>query len=384
VVVATPNQIITGTVNAAGCDLGIYVGPGSDGVVIANATVTGANDHGILVQDVSTVLIENSIITGNGVAGHICPSGKTTNCIVDDKEVELVGTNHSVVKGNTVSFNLADGGIAVSDDGPLNAGALNPGALHASVDNVVANNVVENNVGGCDILVAAFDPGAGASGNVVEGNEALGSAPGTGGYDGQIVLATNANNTMVTNTTVTGNIMDGSLLPGIVLHANAPGDVISSTLIQNNILRNNGVYPPSFATPNTPTAANGTTGMAIIAEASPGMPSPPTITGTAIVSDLVLGDQNAVWTCNTVGTTIQQLQGVTNVLDCHAPTGTSSTTTVLASTSSISTFFSSSSASSVFTTPSIPGFPVESLLLGLAFGLLVLAMIRRRNRIRSQ
>src|SRR5690348_11078329 len=41
------------TVDATGCDIGIYVAPGSSGVVLRDVTVTGANDHGILVQDAS-------------------------------------------------------------------------------------------------------------------------------------------------------------------------------------------------------------------------------------------------------------------------------------------------------------------------------------------
>jgi hypothetical protein len=371
-VVANSNQIITGMLSASGCDVGVYVGPGVEGVVIANATITGANDHGILVQDTSNVVIENSLITMNGVASHICATPRSTNCIVDDKEVELIGTQHSTVKGNTVTFNSADGGIAVSDDGPLNPGALNPGTLRPSSENVVMNNVISNNIGGCDILVAAFDQGAGATGNVVTGNVALGSAPNTGGYVGQIVVAANGNNTSVTNTTITGNVIDGSLLPGIVVHSNAPGDVISSTLIENNILRNNGVYPSSFATPHTPTAANGTTGIAIMAEAYPGMPTPPTLTGTSIISNVVVGDKNGVWMCNAADTTILQLEGNSTVLSCNAPM---STGTTAMSESSMTTTSGTSSTSTA-----IPGFPLESILLGSALGLATLVFLRRRNQ----
>src|ERR1035441_6148255 len=73
-VILTSNQQLTGTkIDATGCDIGIYVGPGTEKVVIRGVTVTGANEHGIFVQDASHVTIQYSVVTGNGVAGHACP-----------------------------------------------------------------------------------------------------------------------------------------------------------------------------------------------------------------------------------------------------------------------------------------------------------------------
>ena len=344
-VVANSNQVITGIINAAGCDIGIYVGPGID-VVIANATVTRANDHGILVQDTAYTVIENSLITANGIAPHpACPFGTASTpskpCIANNYEVLLVGTSHALVKGNTVSFNPADGGIAVADDGPVNPGAPNPGTPHQSVANIVTNNLIENNIPGCGILVASYNsgPSAGAVGNIITWNLVLGSTPDVGQYNGQIVMAANAPNTAITDTIISDNIVDGSMLPGIAVHANAPGDVISHTTIENNIISNNGYYPPSFASPNTPTASNGTVGISLVAEAAPGMPSPPTVTGTSIVSNTILNDKYGVWTCNTGNTNIMDLRGNASVpmVDCHASLSMPSTTAMTSEMLSTST-----------------------------------------------
>jgi len=344
-VVANSNQVITGIINAAGCDIGIYVGPGIE-VVIANATVTGANDHGILVQDTTNTVIENSFITANGIAPHpACPFGTPSTpskpCIAANYEVLLVGTSHALVKGNTVSFNPADGGIAVADDGPANPGAPNPGTPHQSVANIITNNLIENNIPGCGILVASYNsgPSAGAVGNIITWNLVLGSTPDVGPYNGQIVMAANAPNTVISDTIISDNIVDGSMLPGIAIHANAPGDVISHTTIENNFISNNGYYPPDFASPNTPTGSNGTVGISLVAEAAPGMPSPPTVTGTSILSNTILNDKYGVWTCNTANTNIMNLRGNATVpmIDCHASSSMPSTTAMISDMSSTST-----------------------------------------------
>lgn len=344
-VVANSNQVITGIINAAGCDIGIYVGPGIQ-VVIANATVTGANDHGILVQDTTNTVIENSLITANGIAPQpACPFGTPSTpskpCIANNYEVLLVGTSHALVKGNTVSFNPADGGITVADDGPVNPGAPNPGTPHQSVGNIITNNLIENNIPGCGILVASYNsgPNAGAVGNIITGNLVLGSTPDVGLYNGQIVMAANAPNTVITDTIISDNIVDGSVLPGIAVHANAPGDVISHTTIENNLISNNGYYPASFASPNTPTASNGTVGISLVAEAAPGMSSPPTVTGTTVLSNTILNDKYGVWTCNTANTNVMDLLGNASIpmVDCHASLSMPSTTAMTSEMSSTST-----------------------------------------------
>ena len=76
-VVATNGQTITsagGNIDATGCDIGIYVGPGINGVTIGGTpasngmTISGANDTGIFAEDNSSLTVQNNTIQGNGVA----------------------------------------------------------------------------------------------------------------------------------------------------------------------------------------------------------------------------------------------------------------------------------------------------------------------------
>ena len=106
------------------------------------------------------------------------------------------------------------------------------------------------------------------------GNTVIGTAPAAGqlfppagSYIGQIVVATDGPFAEISNTQVVGNNLDGSELPGIVVHSNVFGDVITQTLIQDNMIADNGYYPgPPATKPNGPGVSQGTTGIALIAE----------------------------------------------------------------------------------------------------------------------
>jgi len=331
--ILTSNQQLIGTtVNAAGCDIGIYVAPGSDNVLISGVTVTGANEHGILVQDASHVTIQYSVVTGNGVAGHACPPSGVAppTCIAEDKGLELVGTSNSTVTHNVVSHNVADGGIGVADDGPTNPGAPGtfPGTAHGAKNVVVSDNLVIDNSNGCGIVVAAYNQGTPVDNVQVTGNTVIGSAPAAGqlfpprnSFIGQIVVATDGPFAQVSNTQVVGNKLDGSELPGIVVHSNVFGDVITQTLIQDNVIADNGYYPgPPAATPNDPGFSQGTTGIALIAEVGGTDGPQPVLAHTNVGSNTILNDTNGVWLCGTDHTVIHQLQGnATNpIVTCHA------------------------------------------------------------------
>jgi parallel beta-helix repeat protein len=113
------------TINAAGYDLGIYVCPGTSNVQITGNTVTGAKDHGIFVQDASHITVDGNLVTGNGIPGSACPPSGTPpkGCVPEDKGIQMVGTSNSAITNNVVSYNSADGGIGIADDGPQNPGA---------------------------------------------------------------------------------------------------------------------------------------------------------------------------------------------------------------------------------------------------------------------
>ena len=309
-IIAKPHQRITGMVNAAGCDLGIYIGPGITHVTIKHATITGANDHAILAQDTSHLTIEQSMVTGNGVAPHTCSALQaSTHCINEDKAVELDGTSHSIIRDNTVTLNVADGGIGITDDGQITPGALNSGQPLMSTHNIIINNTLKDDTGGCEIVVSAYNAGGGDRDNLILHNTILGTSPGNGPFIGQIVIATDGPNATISNTMVEGNTIHGSLLPGIVVHSNAPGDKITETRIINNDISDNGFYPPTFASIHTPVADNGTTGIALIAEDFPGEPSAPVLTHTLLVSNTITNDMNGVWLCNASHTRIVDLDG---------------------------------------------------------------------------
>jgi parallel beta-helix repeat protein len=108
-IVATSRQKISDTIDATGYDIGIYIGPGVHDVMVTEATVTGANDEGILVQDASNIVIKNSTISNNAIDAH--------DGLSEDKAIVLAGTTNVLVKNNTIEDNMR-GGIALVDDGP--------------------------------------------------------------------------------------------------------------------------------------------------------------------------------------------------------------------------------------------------------------------------
>jgi parallel beta helix pectate lyase-like protein len=334
--VASSHQTIKGvSINAVGCDVGIYIGPGTNDVTIRNVKITGANDHGIFVQDASRISIKDSTVTGNGVARHACPTPfSPPPCIHEDKALQLVGTTDSVVSNNVVSRNVADGGIGVSDDGPAAVGG-DPAALTASAtspqpsqDVRVTGNMIVDNTNGCGIVVAGYDVNVGVRNIEVRDNVIVGVAPATpaqlppiggpfggpGAFYGQIVVAGDGPFTTVSNVKIVGNHLDGSLLPGIVLHANVFGDNITNTSVKDNTLNDNGWYPPFFVPPgdtNVPFSPD-TTGISVVAEVGifPSSLGPaPAISHTNIDSNTVSGDKIGVWLCGTDHTTISDLDG---------------------------------------------------------------------------
>ncbi len=301
-IVAKPHQTITGTVNAVGCDIGIFVGPGVAGVVITHATVTGANDHGIFAQDTWNLVVKNSLVTGNGLAPHTCPKTgtPTSPCIAEDKAIQLVGTSNSKVIHNTVKLNFADGGIGVADDGAIDPAALNPGTPSEGEGNLIANNYVADNAFGCGIVVAAYNAGEGVAHNIVLNNVVDGSSPTTepGPYVGGIVVAADTPGTRAYENLVIGNLIKESLIPGIVVHSNAPGDHVFGTLLLNNKITNNGFEAPPFD-PSLPT------GIEVVSE----VPHLAVLSNTWVIGNTITTNHYGVWMCNSAYTHVINLKG---------------------------------------------------------------------------
>lgn len=295
--IARAGETLTGAVNASGCDVGIYVGPDASHVVIEHATVTGANDHGIFVEDASSVTIEQSTIMDNGANPRTCVPGKpsTKPCINENKPIELVGTVGGMVKDNLVTANRSDGGIGIADDGKIDPGALKPGTTHASRDNTVEGNVVVGNAAGCGIVVASYNPGAGVWDNRVVGNTVSGNVAG-------IVVAADSPATMAVGNAVENNTVTGNFIPGVIVHANTPGDVVRATLVEGNTIAANGPDPTADGGhgPKVPT------GIVVVAEPRPrgfppGLPNA-SLAGTQVIGNTVGDEGLAVFVAHAAGT----------------------------------------------------------------------------------
>ena len=293
--VASSGQTIANqTVDASGCDVGIYVPPGTNGVTIEKATVSGANDHGIFAEDASGLTIEDSSVSGNGV--------NPTPGIFDNKAIELVGVTDSLVTGNTVTYNTADGGIGIQDNGPLDSGAPNPGpgTPVATSNIVVSNNDVSHNTGGCGIVVAAHNPGGGVSHIVLTANT-IASTPfkmgPTGPEIGGIVIDAPIPHTSLSDVSVSGNTITGSLIAGIAVYAGGgPGAEVSSVSLTGNTLNQDGWGEQAAGRPR-PEAI-----MVAAYPAPPGAP-PAVVTGTQITGNTITDEYFGVWLAYTTATT---------------------------------------------------------------------------------
>jgi parallel beta-helix repeat protein len=283
--VATAGQTIASqTIDAAGCDVGIYVGPTATGVTISGTTVSNANLHGVYARDTSGLTVSGSTVQNNGL--H--PNSKLN----EDKALQLDGVSNSTVKNNTVQNNVDDGAIGINDDGPVTPGAPNPGPAQPvrSVNVTVTGNNMPNNIGsGCDLVVAGYNAGGGTDHISLTNNQIVGH-PGevgsTGVFVGQIVLAGDGPGVSNTATTISGNNIVGSALAGIVLHANAPGDVIDGTVITgNNVSLNH------WATPFGPPEL---TGIAIQAEDGP-PGAVPVVSNTTLSGNTINQQYYAIW-----------------------------------------------------------------------------------------
>ena len=248
------SQASSTIINANGMTYGIVVfGPGASGTVIQGVTVENADNHGIYVQDADHVTILNNDVLHNGLNPVTCPeppAAPTGPCITENKALQLVGSSNSVVSNNLVADNQADGGIGVFDDGQINPGGLTSGTARPAVGNVISGNTVTSNVGGCGVVVAAYNPSGGVTNNLVTGNHVV------NGYAG-IVVAADTPQTSAINNTVVANTVLNNQLPGIIVHSNTPGDKVVGTLVIRNVLSGNGGFGPE------------PTGIIVVGEANP-------------------------------------------------------------------------------------------------------------------
>ncbi|MDN5797135.1 MAG: right-handed parallel beta-helix repeat-containing protein [Intrasporangium sp.] len=256
-VVATSGQRIVGRrVNATGCDVGIYVGPGAKHVRISRVRVTGAKDAGILVQDTSHVTITRSVVTGNGFAspGELLPEAFA---------ISLFGVSDSRVSGNTV-YNNGRGGIGLMDYGPFDPGQLvthqpDPKTAPVPSDNdVVSRNRLWANYNGCAIVLAPFNVGNHMSNDVVTRNTVRGVGANRHGADvGGIVAQTNGPASTVSNIRISRNRVTGSAEAGVIVHAAAPNSKTVNVSVTGNRLSGDNWAKGAGPHPSQPTQLTG-------------------------------------------------------------------------------------------------------------------------------
>ncbi len=280
-IVAHPNQVITGAVRAAGCNIGVYIGPDASGASVVSASVTGAADHAIFVQNADHVTIRN--VTASLAVTKL--SGIRHALLPQDKAIVLIGSTGSEVIDSTLTGS-SDGGIAIADDGIIDPAALNPGPAKPSSHNLLEGNRVTS-VGGCGIVVTSFVPGQGVYHNIVRDNQVLNSAPGGIGI-GAVSPDTKALANLVTRNEIIGT-PSGTSAPGVIVHSNGAGAQVIANAITDNVITNGqSVLPYGDASP---------TGIVLIGLYDP-------VIDTVISGNILSGETVGVYAARATGTRI--------------------------------------------------------------------------------
>jgi Right handed beta helix region len=318
----TASEVVTGgtisstSIDATGCDIGIYVSPtAASGVIIGGpsasdgVTVSGANDTGIFVDQASTVTIENDTVQNNGVA-----PGKG---IASFGGILIAGASHAIVTSNTVTGN-GGGGIFVNDNGPVNPGAPSAGgnAPVNSDSDTVSDNTISGNYGSCAIVYATHNSGGQITNGVITGNTItghIGVFKSTGPDLGGIVVAAASPGATVSNTQVSGNSISGSFEGGIIVHAHAPNDVVTGTSITQNTV---GPANNWGSTNGPPTTAGIILGVDQLPPAIA-----PTIKQTTVGGNTIFGQFYGLWISGVTDVTLNPANTIT-VLPGGSPTYT--------------------------------------------------------------
>lgn len=252
VVASSGQEIANHTINAASCDIGIYVGVGVSNVTIRSVTVEGANFQGIFAQDASYVTIEHSTITDNAF-GTIDPNvpplpGSGVQSLVGQAfAISLFGVSHSTVSDNTV-YNNGRGGIGVMDNGPNDPGTIlqNPSAqLTSSSYDTVTGNREWANYNGCAIVAATQNFGGSLSHLLIADNRITGTQTnfgeiGANGADvGGIVVAADPPASSVTDAVVSENSVSSSFEGGVIVNAEAFDSFTQSVYVLGNQVSGN-------------------------------------------------------------------------------------------------------------------------------------------------
>lgn len=297
-VVAKPNQTIAHqTIDAAGCDIGIFVGPSVSGVTINAVKVTGASFQGIFAEKTSGLTVEHSTITDNGFktidkSAPVLPSG-VHSLVSQAFAISLFGVSGSTVEDNKV-FDNGRGGIGVMDNGPNDPGTMtqsHSAPLVASSNDKIIGNWTTKNYNGCGIVLATQNFGGSLSHMVVARNTVTGTGMSANGPDiGGIVVAADLPNSTVSDVTVSGNKVTGSFEGGLIVNAEAFNSSTTNVqLLHNTVAKNNIGH---LEAPNT-------AGIIVFAanpQKNPPKTNPAENVGTVVSGNSLSGQVYGMWT----------------------------------------------------------------------------------------
>jgi hypothetical protein len=249
-VVAKPHQMIAHrTIDATGCDIGIYIGQGASHVRIMSVTVTGANFQGIFAEKTSDLAVLDSTVTGNGfntidATAPALPGSGVQSFVGQAFGISVFGVSHALIGWNQV-YNNGRGGIGVMDNGPNDPGIMmsqqDPTApvVPSSFVAVVGNKTWAN-YNGCGIVSATQNVGGSLSHLMVAGNTIQGTGFAASGPDiGGIVVAADLPGSWVKDANVFGNRVTDSFEGGIIVNAEAPTSMTHNVRIMGNTVSAN-------------------------------------------------------------------------------------------------------------------------------------------------
>lgn len=234
-------------INAAGCDIGIYVGAGVSHVKIDAVTVTGANFEGIFAERTSHLTVEKSTISGNGLhtidpSAPALPGSGLHSKVGQSFAISLFGVSRSTVRGNTLTGN-GRGGIGIMDNGSNDPGTITQNTsapVVSSTHDVVINNRMRANYNGCALVVATQNLGGTLSDMLLADNTIVGTGMSKNGPDvGGIVVAADLPNSTVSNVVVSGNSVTDSFEGGVIVNAEAAGSSTTNVVVTGNTLSGN-------------------------------------------------------------------------------------------------------------------------------------------------
>jgi hypothetical protein len=169
VVAVAPFTSVSGTVNAAGCDVGVYIAMSASGTKVS-ATVTDANQVGVFNDGATSVTVTGSTVsctghhggTNTGPCSDFSPNGVQTGI---DVYFSCAGTGS--ISSNTIN-QYQKGGITVRDLDSVTV--TNNNVTGLGLVNFIAQNGIEFGFGTCGPTVSTTNVGQ-VTGNTVTDNQ---------------------------------------------------------------------------------------------------------------------------------------------------------------------------------------------------------------------